>query len=48
RASGKLNNEGFLAKAPLALVEQEREKLKTNEVMLQSLCQRIAELQEGR
>ena len=47
RASGKLNNQGFLAKAPAALVEQEREKLKTNESMLQSLKQRIAELKEN-
>lgn len=44
RASGKLNNPGFTAKAPAALVEAEKEKLRTNESKLQSLRTRIAEL----
>ena len=44
RADAKLNNPGFTGKAPAALVEQEREKLKTNQSMLTSLQQRIAEL----
>ncbi len=41
RANGKLNNQGFLSKAPAALVEQEREKLRTNEAMLAALIERI-------
>ena len=44
RANGKLNNPGFLSKAPAHLVEQEREKLKTNESMLESLTARINDL----
>ena len=44
RAEAKLNNPGFVGKAPAALVGQEKEKLKTNQNMLMSLQQRIAEL----
>ena len=44
RANGKLNNPGFLAKAPAHLVEQEKEKLKTTESMLESVKARIADL----
>jgi valyl-tRNA synthetase len=44
RAQGKLDNPGFIAKAPAALVEQEKEKLKTAQSMLAALRQRIAEL----
>ena len=44
RANGKLNNPGFLSKAPAALVEQERAKLSTNESMRKSLEQRIQDL----
>ncbi|MDD6143370.1 MAG: valine--tRNA ligase, partial [bacterium] len=44
RANGKLNNPGFLSKAPAHLVEQEKEKLKTNESMLESLTARINDL----
>ena len=47
RAKGKLNNQGFLAKAPAQLVEQEREKLKTNESMLESLNARIEDLKQN-
>ena len=47
RGEGKLANQGFLAKAPAALVEQEKEKLKTNRSMLASLRERIAELKES-
>jgi valyl-tRNA synthetase len=47
RGEAKLQNPGFTAKAPAALVEQEKEKLKTNQSMLSSLRQRIAELQEN-
>ena len=44
RANGKLNNPGFLNKAPAHLVEQEKEKLKVNETKLQALEARIADL----
>ncbi len=44
RANGKLNNPGFLSKAPAHLVEQEKAKLATNESMLESLKARIADL----
>ncbi len=44
RANGKLNNQGFLSKAPAALVEQEKEKLRVNETKLQALEARIAGL----
>ena len=47
RASGKLNNPGFLNKAPANLVEQEKEKLKVNETKLQALEARIADLKAG-
>ena len=47
RASGKLNNPGFLSKAPAHLVEQEKEKLKVNESKLQALEARIADLKAG-
>ena len=46
RANGKLNNPGFLSKAPAHLVEQEKEKLKTNHSMLESLIARIQELKK--
>ncbi len=45
RAQGMLKNEGFLAKAPAQLVEQEKEKLRANEQMLASLGARIQELE---
>lgn len=44
RAAGKLNNPGFMQKAPAQLVEQEREKLATNQAMAATLKKRIAEL----
>ena len=47
RANGKLNNPGFLNKAPAHLVEQEKEKLKVNETKLQALEARIADLKAG-
>ena len=47
RANGKLNNPGFLNKAPANLVEQEKEKLKVNETKLQALEARIADLKAG-
>ena len=45
RATGMLNNPGFLGKAPAALVQTEREKLETNKQVLTSLAERIAELE---
>ncbi len=44
RAAGKLNNPGFIGKAPASLVEQEKEKLATNQAMATTLEKRIAEL----
>ena len=45
RGESKLCNPGFTSKAPEALVEQEKEKLITNQSMLSSLRERIVELQ---
>ena len=47
RAEQKLNNPGFVAKAPAELVEKEKEKIEVNKGMLQNLTQRIQDLQEG-
>ena len=47
RAKVKLSNEGFLTKAPPALVEKEKEKITVNQGMLENLRKRIVELQEG-
>ncbi|NLG25590.1 MAG: class I tRNA ligase family protein, partial [Clostridiales bacterium] len=44
RVEGKLNNPGFLAKAPEALVAAEREKLVSQREVLRSLDSRIEEL----
>jgi valyl-tRNA synthetase len=45
RAQGKLNNPGFVSKAPPALVEAERQKLTDNQAMLTVLTARLAELE---
>ena len=47
RTEGKLNNQGFISKAPAALVQQEREKLAANQVKAAALESRIAELKES-
>ena len=44
RSESKLNNAGFIAKAPASLVDAEREKLEKNRQMLSSLNARITEL----
>ena len=44
RAEGKLNNQGFLAKAPAQLVEQEKAKLEVNRDKLAKLNARIDDL----
>ncbi|NLL54084.1 MAG: class I tRNA ligase family protein, partial [Clostridiales bacterium] len=44
RGEGKLKNEGFLKKAPQALVQAEQEKLATNRQVLLALEERIREL----
>ena len=44
RAEGKLGNQGFLAKAPAQLVEQEKEKLAVNRDKLAKLDARIDDL----
>ncbi|MBQ8654652.1 MAG: class I tRNA ligase family protein, partial [Clostridia bacterium] len=47
RAEGKLNNQGFISKAPAALVEQEKAKLAANQVKVGQLENRINELKES-
>ena len=48
RANGKLNNAGFVAKAPANLIEQEKEKLLANTQRLEKLKNRIAEMESLR
>ena len=43
-SEAKLQNPGFMGKAPEALVQSEREKLASNRQMLTTLAQRIAEM----
>ena len=45
RAQGKLNNQGFVSKAPAHLIEQEKQKLETNKGLLVKLDARIAEME---
>ncbi len=45
RAQGKLNNQGFVSKAPAHLIEQEKQKLETNRGLLVKLDARIAEME---
>ena len=47
RAEGKLNNPGFVSKAPAALVEQEKQKLAANRQKAEATATRIAELKES-
>ncbi len=47
RAQGMLKNPGFLAKAPAALVQQEKDKLAANLLKAETLEKRIAELKEN-
>lgn len=47
RAEGKLNNPGFVSKAPAALVEQEKGKLALNQQKAEQVKKRIAELKES-
>ena len=47
RSRGMLNNQGFTAKAPAHLVQQERDKLEAAETKEQALENRIAELKEN-
>lgn len=46
RTSGKLNNKGFLAKAPEAVVQKEKEKLAEFEEKMNSLNERLKFLQQ--
>ena len=45
RADAKLHNEGFLAKAPAQLVEQEKAKLEEKKTLAESIRGRIRELE---
>ena len=44
RAEGKLNNQGFVAKAPQQLIEKEKEKLNKYRQLRVQLLERIEEL----
>ena len=44
RGEGKLNNPGFVAKAPAQLVEAEKQKIAKNQALMQTIIQRIDEL----
>ena len=44
RANGKLQNEGFLAKAPQSVVDEEKAKLAAAEEMLSKLTERLETL----
>ena len=44
RGEGKLQNPGFVNKAPAQLVQQEKDKIVTNREMLEALARRIGEL----
>jgi len=48
RANGKLNNAGFVAKAPAHLIDAEKEKLVMNQGLLEKLKARIAEMESIR
>ena len=45
RSKGMLNNQGFIAKAPAALVEKEKAKLEENEKLLEKLNQQLKDIQ---
>ena len=47
RSNGMLNNQGFLAKAPAQLVQQEKDKLEAAKAKAAALENRIAELKEN-
>lgn len=47
RSNGMLNNQGFLAKAPAQLVQQEKDKLEAAKSKAAALENRIAELKEN-
>ena len=47
RSRGMLNNQGFIAKAPAQLVQQERDKLEAAETKIKAIENRIAELKEN-
>ena len=42
RVTGKLNNEGFVSKAPAAVVEEEKAKKVRYEEMLEKVTRRLA------
>ena len=45
RSNGKLSNQGFVSKAPAALIEQEKNKLATNTSLKEKLLARIREME---
>ena len=45
RSEGKLNNPGFVNKAPAALVEAEKQKIETNRQMAAALQKQLSDLE---
>ena len=48
RSEGKLNNPGFVAKAPANLIQQEKDKVEKNTVLAETIRERIKELESLR
>ncbi len=46
RAEGKLNNQGFVAKAPQSLIDEEKQKIEKYKEMLTTVNERIAQLKK--
>ena len=46
RVKGKLSNEGFISKAPANVVEEEKEKMKKYQEMMDKVVERLAELKK--
>ena len=44
RSEGMLNNQGFVAKAPAALIEKEKEKLASNKALLEKIENQLKDL----
>lgn len=46
RAQGKLNNQGFVAKAPQSLIDEEKEKIEKYQELLKTVDERIGLLKK--
>ena len=47
RAQGKLNNQGFIAKAPQKLIDEEKAKIEKYSQMLDAILERKSSLKRG-